>query len=188
MGSSGKPLATSRYATESRPGHPMAWADGRVRVHRAVLYDEIGPGEHPCHRCGQMVAWQGRPPLVVDHLDGNTWNNDPENLAPACDPCNRSRHLLDATTCRNGHERTEENTYWRRYPDGRETRMCRDCSRKSKRVAKIDQSGANVGGPVTPKRVQMDASCLTVGKVRAWLLANDHLPDEVSIALSRWSR
>lgn len=29
--------------------------------------------------------------LVTDHLDGNTLNNNPDNLVPSCQPCNGTR-------------------------------------------------------------------------------------------------
>lgn len=61
-----------------------------------MLYEKIGPGVHPCHWCGQPVAWilrtrteDGRASdLMADHLDANCRNNLPENLVPACTFCN----------------------------------------------------------------------------------------------------
>jgi len=44
-----------------------------VRLHRAELYDAIGPGMHPCHHCGDLVEWGIT--LEVDHLDHNRQNN-----------------------------------------------------------------------------------------------------------------
>ena len=71
-------------------GHPLASPRGILREHRKVLYGEIGPGEHPCHWCGEEISWEART-LVPDHLDWNTSNTDPENLVPACYPCNSAR-------------------------------------------------------------------------------------------------
>lgn len=41
-------------------------------LHRALLYDLIGPGLHPCHWCGRVLRWKApfippppRPPLIV---------------------------------------------------------------------------------------------------------------------------
>jgi 5-methylcytosine-specific restriction endonuclease McrA len=72
-----------------RVDHPLA-VDGWVREHRAVLFAAIGDGEHPCYRCGTVVAWGTT--LEVDHLDRDRRNNSVQNLAPACRGCqNRNR-------------------------------------------------------------------------------------------------
>jgi 5-methylcytosine-specific restriction endonuclease McrA len=77
-------------------GHPLAAAGGAVMVHRTVLYESIGPGEHPCRWCGRLVDWGKSWPgdvgaLVVDHLDHDRGNNALENLVASCQPCNLSR-------------------------------------------------------------------------------------------------
>ena len=69
---------------------PLAVA-GWEREHRLVLWAELGPGAHPCYRCGRLVEW-GRD-LEVDHVDHDRQNNDPVNLCPAC------------WDCQNGHRR-----------------------------------------------------------------------------------
>lgn len=80
------------YRTEKRPDHPMAMADGKVYVHRRTLYDKIGPGPHPCHWCHKEVEWAARGGrIVADHLNGDRWDNCPENLVPSCDYCNHAR-------------------------------------------------------------------------------------------------
>jgi hypothetical protein len=76
-------------------GHPLENARG-VLVHRVVLFDKIGPGEHPCHWCNQPVSWNLTFPespagLVVDHLDHDRLNNDSSNLVPSCGQCNIQR-------------------------------------------------------------------------------------------------
>lgn len=73
-------------------GHPLADQWGHVLEHRAVLYDMIGPGPHPCHWCGKAMEWGGYS-LTADHLDFNRSNNDPANLVPSCNPCNIRRNL-----------------------------------------------------------------------------------------------
>lgn len=103
----GDPLATQRrergsgsinvqgYKIVTAPGHPLANARGTLE-HRIVLYDTIGPGEHPCHWCSKLVTWDVTTPadpraLVSDHLDFDKLNNDPANLVPACWACNIAR-------------------------------------------------------------------------------------------------
>jgi hypothetical protein len=66
----------------------------RIRLHRHVLYEKIGPGEHPCHWCGSMLKWKngmGLGAIFVDHVDGVKGNNTPENLVPSCTACNTQR-------------------------------------------------------------------------------------------------
>ena len=127
MGLRGKPLRRAPYMTKAMPSHPTAHADGRVRVHRAVLYDAIGPGVHKCNWCNSDLEWFADRPreLIADHLDTNTWNNSPGNLVPSCFRCNGARRLREMTHCSRGHEFTPENTYLR--PD-RHGRQCRTCN------------------------------------------------------------
>lgn len=67
-------------------------------VHRRVLYEAIGPGEHDCHWCRAPVAWlaEGDAALIVDHLDDDKLNNAPDNLVPSCNACNVTRGLFQA--------------------------------------------------------------------------------------------
>ena len=77
--------------------HPLAGSQGKVLVHRVVLYDAIGPGPHPCHWCAKPVDWTyGVTPdaLFVDHLDDDKTNNVLENLVPSCNYCNRNRERV----------------------------------------------------------------------------------------------
>jgi hypothetical protein len=73
--------------------HPLANAQGRTLEHRAVLYDAIGEGPHPCHWCGTPLPWRGpaHRRICVDHLDDSTTNNDRSNLVPSCLDCNTKR-------------------------------------------------------------------------------------------------
>lgn len=86
------------YITLSRPGHPLASKLHTVFEHRFVLYEKIGPGRHNCHWCGLDIEWvrgrNSRGAIVADHLDGDKESNDPENLVPACHPCNSKRGLF----------------------------------------------------------------------------------------------
>lgn len=84
-----------RYRRRYMPGHPLAGSDGKVYVHRMVLFDSIGPGLHACHWCQRPVFWtlpKGKPnQLQVDHLNGMGDDNDPSNLVPSCPRCNTTR-------------------------------------------------------------------------------------------------
>jgi hypothetical protein len=89
-------MTTSVYANRYAGGHPLETPRSRgvVGEHRLILFDAIGPGVHPCHWCADPVAWHPQPGeslLVVDHVDEDTTNNDPENLVPSCRRCNQRR-------------------------------------------------------------------------------------------------
>lgn len=78
--------------------HPLSYVGGQVAEHRRVLFDSIGPGSHPCHWCGIQVTWQVKQynrigNLIVDHVDGDRWNNRLGNLVPSCGRCNTRRAL-----------------------------------------------------------------------------------------------
>ena len=77
------------------PKHPLADKTGYALEARVVLYDQIGPGTHPCHWCKAPVIWtlEGliQDALVVDHVDHNGHNNNPKNLVPSCVSCNTTR-------------------------------------------------------------------------------------------------
>lgn len=121
--STAKPNAAG-YLMVRDPDHPTAARGGLVYVHRAVLYDKLGPGAHPCHYCGRLVVWGDT--LCGDHLDGDKANNDPANLAPCCHGCNTKAWGQRRTHCKNGHPLNDENTYVPpRYPDHRVCRACR---------------------------------------------------------------
>lgn len=79
------------------PGHPLTQgrAEPLIESHRLVLYERIGPGEHPCHWCGRVVRWKAglsRDSLIADHVDNNPKNNSLDNIVPACVGCNVHRH------------------------------------------------------------------------------------------------
>ena len=83
-----------RYRTTYLPSHPLASGNGKVYVHRAVLYDRIGPGPHDCHWCGVQVDWVGKGQpncLEVDHLNHMGDDNRSENLVQSCRSCNQQR-------------------------------------------------------------------------------------------------
>lgn len=87
-----------RYRHVAKPGHPLANRDGRVYVHRLALYEKVGPDPQQCFHCGKRIVWLVPDPVrndsrlvFTDHLDGDTGNNSPENLVPACFRCNSAR-------------------------------------------------------------------------------------------------
>lgn len=83
-----------KYRSVYMPGHPLAAESGKVYVHRLVLFNKIGPGEHSCHWCDKKVTWtvrRGPDKLVADHLDDAGDNNHPDNLVPSCAYCNTTR-------------------------------------------------------------------------------------------------
>lgn len=91
-------INSSGYRVRYAPKHPLATANGKVLDHRRVLYAKIGPGEHRCHWCGTSINWDESWPvdagaLVVDHVDHQRANNDPDNLVPSCFWCNRDRRV-----------------------------------------------------------------------------------------------
>jgi hypothetical protein len=96
---SGRPIrraATVGPRMVRRPDHPLAPPSGTVSVCRIVLFENIGPGTHPCHWCDAPVTWLpgagvGEGALVADHLDWDQQNNDPANLVPSCNICNAHR-------------------------------------------------------------------------------------------------
>lgn len=128
----GRPATVTRYRSVVRPGHPLADNDGRVRVHRLVLFEKIGGTATACNWCKRHVAWfgTGDDELVVDHLDEDRWNNAPDNLVPACRVCNMHRKQRAATHCTAGHRLDGVNLYIR--PDTG-SRQCRACKQEAAR-------------------------------------------------------
>lgn len=98
-----------RYVVEHNPQHPIAPPSGKIWVHRRVLYDTIGAGPHPCHWCGLSLQWrheQRELSIHVDHLDGQTDNNEVSNLVVSCPSCNTARGV------RSRHEALVADGWW----------------------------------------------------------------------------
>lgn len=79
-------------------GHPLANSGGQIHEHRLVLWEKLGCESldcaHYCHwNCGKLLVWGGHSGIIVDHIDENWLNNDPENLVPSCNFCNTRRKM-----------------------------------------------------------------------------------------------
>lgn len=95
---------------ERSPNHPLASVKGTIPTSRRMLYDHLGEGEHPCHWCGFSLKWRlnqkggstKNRDLLVDHLDGDQLNDDPDNLVATCQSCNTVRALAQGWMTRTG--------------------------------------------------------------------------------------
>lgn len=87
--------AKHRYVIVTNRNHPLAMVNGRVAVHRMVLYDAVRGGRLPCFWCGSPLSWNvdrfAEDALYVDHLDHDRQHNEETNLVPACNSCNAGR-------------------------------------------------------------------------------------------------
>lgn len=77
------------YQMFVRPGHVLARHDGRVYVHRFVLFEAIGYGPHPCCWCRIPLTWGLD--LFADHVDHDRSNNASSNIVASCRTCNNKR-------------------------------------------------------------------------------------------------
>lgn len=97
----------------------------RLRAHRMIYEECFGPipdGMWVLHHCDN-------PPCVnPEHLYAGTPKQNSDDMI------RRARHKNGWTHCGNGHEWTEENTYWYTHQSGRRQRMCRKCMAKNQRA------------------------------------------------------
>lgn len=134
-----KERPTAPYRNTLLPeGHPLTAGKGRmVSVHKLVLWNKIGPGEHPCHYCSTPVSWDAPryspERLETEHLDRDRFNNEPENLVPCCHRCNMQNRSMNVT----------DDEPWRRHAGGWRIRgnpaVCRYCGKDY--VARRDHQG-----------------------------------------------
>lgn len=82
------------YVSVYRPGHPLAYRDGRVLEHRAAYFDAHGHGPFECHWCGVTVTWDT---LHIDHLNDEKTDNSLSNLVASCAACNVRRGVPKMT-------------------------------------------------------------------------------------------
>lgn len=92
----GPRLTSDGYSLVWAPGHPVSRGAGTVLEHRVVLYDALGPGEHPCAYCPARLSWDVQGPhapgyLTVHHVNHNRADNALGNLVPCCMKCNLDR-------------------------------------------------------------------------------------------------
>lgn len=88
---------TNGYALVTKRDHAIATGRNRVRVHRAVLHDDIGPGPHPCDYCG------------VDGLEWGLENSDPNNLT--VDHANHDKLDCRRSNLRASHKYCNDNRF-----------------------------------------------------------------------------
>jgi hypothetical protein len=141
-------VASNGYVRAYSTGHPTADADGKVCVHRAILFDSIGGGAHPCHWCDRPVTWFTRSwatELVADHLNGNRLDNRATNLVPACNRCNTQRSRSSVPTCRKGHPFPSE-------PQTRNgVRVCPTCLAARREKEKLRKRAARAAAGARPR-------------------------------------
>lgn len=70
---------------------------------REYLLDQAG---HKCSRCGwgEINKISGKPPLEINHKDGNSDNNRPENLEVICPNCHALTSSWKALNKGNGNK------------------------------------------------------------------------------------
>jgi 5-methylcytosine-specific restriction protein A len=73
-----------RRGSSASRGYDHRWR----KIRLAVLADE--PLCRMCHERGRITAAQ-----EVDHIDGNSRNNERDNLRPLCKPCHSGRTARD---------------------------------------------------------------------------------------------
>lgn len=110
-------------------GNHVGVTQGRYRARRKFQ----GLRKQPCADCGKLST-------ELHHIDGNTLNNEADNVVPLCRRCHMLRDerltklverlkagpKVKAMHCKRGHVFDQVNTYVKR--DGR--RSCRTCHRE----------------------------------------------------------
>jgi hypothetical protein len=90
-GTLGRYVRKDGYVELVRPDHPLAKRHGRVFEHRVILFEKSGGISLPCFWCAKDLDWDT---TVADHLNEIKGDNDPDNLVPSCNDCNRARGAM----------------------------------------------------------------------------------------------
>lgn len=95
------------------------WLNGNLTIatvkgglSRTIRTYLIEKNNYKCSRCGwgEINSFSNRIPLEIDHIDGNAYNNKPENIAILCPNC----HSL--TKFHKGlNKNNSDRTYMRQY-------------------------------------------------------------------------
>lgn len=86
--STGKYCTNKCYQESRRMENSLKFQEGKLHIKsmKAHLIDQNGD---LCSMCG-ISSWNGKPlSLDIDHVDGNSQNNLPENLRLLCPNCHR---------------------------------------------------------------------------------------------------
>ena len=81
------------------------------------LIQEVGES---CTECGQGPVWNNKPLVLhLDHIDGNSDNNFPENLRLLCPNCHTQTETYSSKGSGNRYKKdTKRNEYLRKYKSG----------------------------------------------------------------------
>ncbi len=105
-----------RRLTESKPAI-FAGEKSDPKTLKRFLIEEIG---EYCFECGQGNEWNGKPlVLQLDHIDGNSDNNFPENLRLLCPNCHTQTDTYSSKGNGSKYKKdTKRNEYLRKYKSG----------------------------------------------------------------------
>lgn len=105
-----------RRLTETKP-KIFANLVSEPKTLKRFLVTEIG---EYCFECGQLPEWHNMPlSLQLDHIDGNSDNNFPDNLRLLCPNCHSQTDTYSSKGSGNTlRKETKRNDYLRKYKSG----------------------------------------------------------------------